>query len=427
MSPMSDRDLPVTLYGIHIGELARTGGGGTLFRWSDDAEERWGFNSPVLSRSLRVGFSNVARTESFFGALLPEGQNLVNLAREVKVASNDLLGILEKVGADLAGALRVGSAHEATESENLTGDEVDALLANASGFLVGGGGSALPGFQRKLTLTRGADGTWLRGNGTIPSTHILKPVVEDYRTAVENENYTLGLAREVGLLGFDSWVEKIGRHTVLVIERYDRERDGSSIARIHQEDGAQALGLSWGGDAKFERDDSRSSLRSLAELLDTQRTVFAPYRPDAEMLLRYTTFNVAAGNTDAHAKNFSFLHDANGGTRLAPLYDVTPLALRYDVDRTMAMKVNGVHCQPDITVDDLVAEAEEWGLPESSSRAIVEELLERLVEATRQLDADASIRSHTPGYIRGQAQNLAAGKPAGIISSEPLMMQKSHP
>ena len=37
-------------------------------------------------------------------------------------------------------------------------------------------------------------------------------------------------------------------------------------------------------------------------------------------LLRRTTFNMAVGNADAHAKNFSVLHDTdNAAIRLAPL------------------------------------------------------------------------------------------------------------
>jgi hypothetical protein len=40
-------------------------------------------------------------------------------------------------------------------------------------------------------------------------------------------------------------------------------------------------------------------------------------------LLRRTTFNMAVGNADAHAKNFSVLHEPDSpAVRLAPLHDV---------------------------------------------------------------------------------------------------------
>ncbi|TFD21748.1 type II toxin-antitoxin system HipA family toxin [Cryobacterium sp. TMS1-13-1] len=421
---MSERDLPVYLYGTHTGDLVGTGRGGVNLDWSKAAEDRWLINSPVLSQSLRVGSSTPEQTASFFGALIPEGANLDRLANEIRVPSNDLLGIFNRVGADLAGALRVGDAREATDPQALDDGQIDALLARASGFLVGGGGSALPGFQRKLTLTRD-DGVWVRGNGSIPSTHILKPVSDEDRRAVENENYTLAVGRELGLLSFDSWVETIGSKHVLVIERYDRRLQGTTVERIHQEDCAQALGLPWGGNAKFERDDERASLRSIASLLDTKRSAFSPGRPDAERLLRYATFNVAVGNTDAHAKNFSILHHEDGGTVLAPLYDVAPLALGYEASQVMAMSVNDVKRLDEVTAGDLVAEAESWGLDGAQSRALVEETLDSLVEATRKLNCHASIAAHTPGYIRGQAQNLRDGYRARISSSIPLILQKS--
>jgi serine/threonine-protein kinase HipA len=42
---------------------------------------------------------------------------------------------------------------------------------------------------------------------------------------------------------------------------------------------------------------------------------------DVTRLLRRTTFNMAVGNADAHAKNFSIPHDTeNPAISLAPLY-----------------------------------------------------------------------------------------------------------
>lgn len=418
---MTERDLPVTLFGTHIGELTSVDNR-ALLRWADDAEERWGLNSPVLSRNLRVSLTNTDQTESFFGALLPEGRHLNQLASSAKTVSSDLVGLLRYVGADLAGALRVGHRPDPLPPEVLTSGEVAALLSSASGFLVGGGGSALPGFQRKLTLTR-EGGQWIRGNGSIASTHILKPVEAQYRSSVESEHYVLQIARQLGLARYEAWVERIGDLDVLVIERYDRRRgsDGQ-IERLHQEDAGQAIGLPWGGNDKFERNNSASSLKAVAELLDLNRSVVNGERyRDRLTLLRYTTLNVAAGNTDAHAKNFSLLHDTQGRTRLAPFYDAAPLALDYALGTALAMSINGVSQLPEITIDDLVAEAGSWGLPVELSRETVASTLDQIVEATRTIRPHESIERHVPGYIRGQAQNLARGEKARIPSPIPLM------
>ncbi|UFS57704.1 HipA domain-containing protein [Subtercola endophyticus] len=415
------RELPVSLFGTHIGDLESLGGK-ALLRWSGDAEERWGLNSAVLSRNLRVSLSSTEQTESFFGALLPEGRHIERLAKDAKTVSSDLLGILGFVGADLAGALSVGDPRSPTEPQTLSIEEVAALLESASGFLVGGGGSALPGFQRKLTLTR--DGTnWIRGNGTVPSTHILKPVDVEYRSSVESEHYVLQIAHRLGLAPFETWVEKIGSHEVLVIERYDRHRSSSgTIERLHQEDAGQALGLPWGANDKFERHNSAANLRAVAGLLDTNRSVIDPARyGDRLKLLRYTVLNVAAGNTDAHAKNFSLLHNDSGRTLLAPFYDAAPLALDFSLSTALSMKINGVSQLPDITVDDLVAESEGWGVPADRSTETIARTLDEIIEATRKIRAHTSIEKHVPGYIRGQAQNLNAGKRARISSAIPLM------
>lgn len=411
--------LPVSLYGTPIGTLAGTTSG-ALFTWSRDAESRWGLGSPVLSQSLRVGDSSIPATEAYFGALLPEGQWLAVLARDVQASSSDLVGLLHRVGADLAGALSVGEGRLREEPQTLDDEALRLVLDSASGFLLGGGGSALPGYQRKVTLTRRA-GRWLRGNGTLPSTHILKPVSAEYRAAAEAENYLLAIARHLGLAPFDSWVEQIAGRPVLVVERYDRVVVGQTQERLHQEDAGQALGLPWGGAEKFESVDARANLAAVAGLLDRDRTVFAVGESDRERLLRYVTLNVAGGNSDAHAKNFSLLHTDTGKVSLAPFYDAAPLALAYDGSTSLAMRIAGRIQLPDVTRDDLIAEASSWGIPLSTARSVVDDTLQRIIQATRELTAHELIASHVPGYVRGQAQNLLDGKPARIPSAVPLM------
>lgn len=418
-------ELAVTLYGTHLGELVRLPTGRAQLRWSAEAEDRWGINSPVLSRHLRVGLESSEHTESFFGALLPEGVHLDRLATAAKTATNDLVGLFAHVGADLAGALAIGGAHAPGDPEELTHEEIALLLERADGFLVGGGGTALPGFQRKLTLTR-VDGKWYRGNGSLPSTHILKPVAPDYRSALDSEHYLLSIARTLGLSPFETWVEEIAGRPVLVIERYDRTISGDGIARIHQEDAAQALGLPWGQSDKFERVNPGANLRAIAGLLDTGVSVLGrdKSRADRYRLLQYTVLNVAGGNIDAHAKNFSLVHDDQGRTRLAPYYDAAPLALDANNGSALAMHINGVSQLPDVTLDDLVMEAVSWGLDERASRTLLEETLEAVIEATRSVESPPSIERHVPGYVRGQARNLRDGQVARIPSVSPLLSLK---
>lgn len=416
---MSEDSLPVELYGTVIGHLYRVNGQPAI-EWAPEGLNRWGERSAALSHSLLLG-SKVSSeaVNNFFGALLPEGIWLSRLSTAVGVGERDIVGLFKHVGRDLAGALTVGEAQRMNEDpEPLDTAQVRRLLDNASGFIVGGGGSALPGYQRKIALTR-LDGQWASGHGSIASTHILKPARAEDERALHCEDYTIALARTIGLSNFDTWVEDIGGAPTLVIERYDRKIVGGDVQRLHQEDTAQALSLPWHNDSKFERYDSRANLRAIAGLLDADRPVFDKGEADVERLLRYITFTVAVGNTDAHAKNFSIIKPESGRPLLAPLYDAAPISLSYDGRRELAMLIAGESYQPNVTKDHLVSEALAWGVSENRARGIVNDTLDHITEATRTVPAHPSIAAQVPGFIRQQSRNLAAGDPAGIKGAVP--------
>ncbi|WP_426626149.1 type II toxin-antitoxin system HipA family toxin [Leifsonia sp. McL0607] len=419
---MADRELAVTLYGRDLGELVRRDGRAFL-RWSSEAEETWGVNSSALSNGLRVGLSSIDATEAFFGALLPEGIALDELARRSGAASNDLVGIFQSVGADLAGALTVGRRGTRSEPPRiLSHDELRAAVRTAHGFVVGGGGSAVAGVQRKLALTHIGE-EWAIGNDDTPSTHILKPVGADDRSVALREQYTLDLARALGLSSFQSWVETIGDQPVLVVERYDRVTTDDTSSRIHQEDMAQALSLPWGGNAKFQWDDPGANLAAVAATLDQGRSIFDTGPSQRELLLRFVVFNVAVGNTDAHAKNYSILRPEGQEPRLAPLYDAAPLMLAYGGSQRLALFVDDEQWLPNVSVEHLTGEAARWLLPEGRAREIIHDTLERLVVATQEIAADEAIAATVPGFIRAQARNLLAGKRAAVDAAGPLGLQ----
>jgi len=69
----------------------------------------------------------------------------------------------------------------------------------------------------------------------------------------------------------------------------------------------------------------------------------------------------ALGNLDVHGKNVSMVRLPGGTTSITPVHDVVPQTHR-DSDGKMALAINRKYVQATITVDDLVAEAESWGL-----------------------------------------------------------------
>ena len=89
-------------------------------------------------------------------------------------------------------------------------------------------------------------------------------------------------------------------------------------------------------------------------------------------LLRRTTFNMAVGNADAHAKNFSVLHDTDDpAISLAPLYDVlSTIALELtdsagqpmQADTHLGQRVGGQADIRKVTAASLIDEAVTWGI-----------------------------------------------------------------
>ena len=92
---------------------------------------------------------------------------------------------------------------------------------------------------------------------------------------------------------------------LIVVQRYDRvvHPDGS-VQRLHQEDFCQATGVP--PDRKYQ-EDGGPSLMGIAEILQAVAPAAA-----TEALLRAVVLNVLIGNGDAHAKNFSLLHNPPG-------------------------------------------------------------------------------------------------------------------
>ena len=154
---------------------------------------------------------------------------------------------------------------------------------------------------------------------------------------------------------------------VLAVKRYDRQDApaGDIPVRVHQEDGCQATATPPG--LKYQ-EQGGPALRYLADVIRN----FGDPR-DVTSLLRRTTFNMAVGNADAHAKNVSILHEPDGpAVRLAPLYDVlSTIALELTgnagqpmrADTHLSQRVGGQADIRKVTAASLIDEAATWGDP----------------------------------------------------------------
>jgi serine/threonine-protein kinase HipA len=412
---MPDDAITVDLHGEHLGTLRQTRAG-AQWQASEHALEKYGIGSLVLSVALPLDSSPspVAASEAFFGGLLPEGARLDALLRDTPGSSREnLVSLLGLAGRDAIGAVVLPGPPITELGPELSQTQVELEVANPRGY-VAGGGSGIPGMQPKVALAR-AHGRWHAARDGHPSTHIVKPFSPESARGAHAEAWLMTLARRIGLIDYDVRYEQFGDIGAVVVERFDRVPlpDGG-VGRVHQEDAAQALGLAWGGNAKFEWADQGASLRAIARLLDRHRTINDTGPGDRETLLAHTVFRLLAGDTDGHAKNHGLLHHPQGTVTLAPLYDVTAQVLYAGNGESVAMFIDGQRSLRDINADALVREAQSWGIDAQVSSGIIAAVARDTLTAARATTAPDAIAAHLPGYVTQTCRALLDGNSVGL-------------
>lgn len=98
---------------------------------------------------------------------------------------------------------------------------------------------------------------------------------------------------------------------------------------------------------------------------------------ECERLYRLMCFNVFIGNRDDHAKNFSYLHDAESGAwSLSPAYDLTE---NPGINGEHTTAVNGKG--RGITVEDMADIGMKAGIPRTRCISIARNMRERIADA----------------------------------------------
>jgi serine/threonine-protein kinase HipA len=138
---------------------------------------------------------------------------------------------------------------------------------------------------------------------------------------------------------------------------------------------------------------------ALRDLADVIRNFGDPR--EVISLLRRTTFNMAVGNADAHAKNFSILHEPDGpAVRLGPLYDVlSTIALELTdsagqpmrADTQLGQRVGGQADVRTVTAASLTDEAVTWGIRRRTAAALVTETLDQVLAAIPATPGDTQV------------------------------------
>jgi serine/threonine-protein kinase HipA len=403
--------LAIWLYGRQVAIVESERKGRLRLSYTEETLTTYQGGTPLLSLALpllRARYPNGA-TRAFLDGLLPEGEPRRAIAADLDLPASDVFGLIGALGRDCAGALVVQPAGDpppamssTRNAEPLSDDDLGELVANLRSAPLGidrGVRLSLAGVQEKLLLTRMPDGAWGRPVEGVPSTHILKPEIERFANTVENEAFCMRLAKHLGLNVANVETVLVDRRPVLVVERYDRAVDlDGTVRRIHQEDFCQALGLP--PDRKYEQDAGPTLARVAGVLHD----VAEPTASAA--LLRAVTLNLAIGNCDAHAKNFSLLHTEAGALRFAPLYDLLSTRL-YPLDETLAMYVDSIQKSDRVTAKRIVNEAVTWGMGRRAAEGIVSDLLDRLpVAISAAADETVGIPAELPELVGRRVDQL---------------------
>ncbi|MCA2978082.1 MAG: HipA domain-containing protein [Myxococcaceae bacterium] len=249
------------------------------------------------------------------------GRRLANQQVALRVAGNprdwsaaDVLTVLTHAGADLAGNLLLGEASlEAfrtfTFEARGVGGLLEEVLREAASF---GPASSLGGERPKLLGTR-ADGSASLVKFSPPLT---SPQGQRWSDLLRLEAHCAAVLRQVlpplgGAASLSTPGSTRGR-TTLTVERFDRLRGRGRVG----------VGtLSW---LAMERwGDVALSAPEVVRRLHLEGLIALDQVTVCE---RVHAFSAAIGNNDAHLGNYALLFDDTGTARLAPLYDVLPMA-----------------------------------------------------------------------------------------------------
>lgn len=439
-----DRRLDVWLYGQRIAVLTEPSRYRYQLAFTEEALDSFGEGSRMLSLSLPVSSRAIRdrtdpsdiRVSAFLEGLLPEGNLRRHIATTVGVLQTDKMALLAKVGAECAGAVQfvaAGASPTGGSVRELSRGEVDRLIADLPTYHLPAGSTpqaSLAGIQDKVLLTALPGNRWGWPEQGALSTHIVKP--EPLGTGalphlIEAENWSLRVARAAGLAACTSHVESFDGRSAIVVQRYDRvgASDADSnvqtgkIERVHQEDFCQALGLDPGAKYESTEEPGGSRLRRIVRLAADRSVDPEQLRID---LLSAVTFNVITGNGDAHSKNYSLLIGRRGQVSLAPLYDTAPVMYLNPRFRSTGHVINGRTNIDWVDIDDLAAEAAQWGMTKTTATRTVTEVMERVHESA----AVTALPPQVDALVRTRLDALWKRRAWAVPATSPMPTAVSH-
>lgn len=206
---------------------------------------------------------------------------------------------------------------------------------------------------------------------------------------VKAEYVAMTLATRLGMNVAEVSLEKAAGKDVLLVKRFDRYPAASGWGRRAMVSGLTVLGL----DEKWARE------ATYPNLVDQVRIHGLAFKKDATELFSRLVFNVLVGNTDDHARNYSFF--VEGETiRLTPAYDITPFP-RAGGEASHGMKITQRSNLSRIRL--CLDAAPEFGLSEEEARSIVEAQVRGIAENFDGLCEEIGMAPNTRSQLRRRA------------------------
>lgn len=340
----------------YVGKIVGDSSVDACFSYDDSYIEKNG--KPIsISLPLEEKAFDEKRTRYFFEGLLPEGFTRKCVADWMQKDVNDYLSILAGLGNECLGAIQIldeNSEKIVPDYRKLTEREVEILAkegASESAEIVTKSHLSLTGASGKVGLYYDkADSQWYLPLGSMPSTHIVKQSHVRLEKIVVNEQLCLLTASNLGIKVPNSFIinsQKMqGENILFATERYDRKfkkenymlKDLQIPFRLHQEDFAQAMGIS--SSMKYEKKGDHY----LKKMFEVIKKYSSNPLEDQKKLWDICIFNYLIGNTDNHIKNVSLLYAENlNDIRLAPAYDMVSTMIYESSTENMSLGIGGIY------------------------------------------------------------------------------------
>lgn len=340
---MIENELNVWFADKHVGYLWSDDRNTICFQYSEDwLNYQYAFQISSLLPLISEAFEENRVAHNFFSNLLPEAKSRELICRQKKISENNDFELLKATGGECAGALSITYDKPQNDSDyqKLYDDAFLQLLKTRNYQSITNKDSAAPrlslaGAQAKVPLTVEGDDYYLP-YGNSPSTHILKFDSRDINNVPAFEVVTTWTARNLGIDTIDIDYHEFRGEKYTLAKRYDRSINKRTIIRVHQEDFCQVLGLS--SEKKYEKEGGPT----FADCYQLVANKSSKPIVDKKKLLEWFVVNYLIGNSDAHAKNLSFIREDNN-YRLSPIYDLVCTQAYPDhiISRELAMSIGG--------------------------------------------------------------------------------------